>query len=54
MASYATTSPKGTNLRVHTREYLARVSEELNRRPRKVLAWQTPEAMFTTLQNNPV
>jgi IS30 family transposase len=42
--------PKGTNLRVHTAADLARVSDELNRRPRKVLDWQTPQDLFTTLQ----
>lgn len=46
--------PKGTNLRVHTSEDLVRVSEELNRRPRKVLDWRTPHALFTTLQTTPV
>ena len=46
--------PKSTNLRVYTPEDLARVAHELNRRPRKVLDWQTPHDLFTTLQNNPV
>ena len=45
--------PKGTNLRVHTSEDLARVSEELDRRPRKVLDWRTPHALFTTLRTTP-
>lgn len=42
--------PKGTNLRVHTLEDLQRVSDELNRRPRKTLGWKTPHELFTTLQ----
>lgn len=42
--------PKGTNLRVHTADDLARVSDELNRRPRKPLGWQTPHDLFTTLR----
>jgi len=45
--------PKGTNLRVHSIADLARVGDELNRRPRKVLAWQTPHDLFTTLQTSP-
>lgn len=46
--------PKGTNLRVHTVQDLARVSDQLNRRPRKVLGWRTPHELFTTLRTNPV
>lgn len=42
--------PKGTNLRVHTAEDLQRVSDELNRRPRKTLDWKTPHDLFATLQ----
>jgi IS30 family transposase len=34
--------PKGSDLSVHTPEDLARVQEELNNRPRKVLGWDTP------------
>lgn len=42
--------PKGTNLRAHSTDDLARVSEELNRRPRKTLDWQTPHDLFATLR----
>ena len=43
--------PKGTDLRVHTVADLARVANELNRRPRKTLGWHTPHALFTTLRS---
>jgi IS30 family transposase len=42
--------PKGTNLRLHTAEDLRRVSDELNRRPRKTLDWKTPHDLFASLQ----
>lgn len=34
--------PKGTDLSIHSAEELARVTDELNTRPRKTLGWQTP------------
>ena len=34
--------PKGSDLRVHGPEQLARVAAELNDRPRKTLGWATP------------
>ena len=42
--------PKSSDLRVHTASDLARVAAELNRRLRKTLGWQTPAALFATLQ----
>jgi len=43
--------PKGTDLSVHSTDDLARVSDELNRRPRKTMGWRTPKSLFTTLRN---
>lgn len=45
--------PKGTNLRVHSREHLDFVSQELNERPRKTLGFQTPEERLAELLSNP-
>jgi len=42
--------PKGTNLSVHSPEVLAAVAAELNGRPRKTLAWQTPYSKFERLR----
>jgi IS30 family transposase len=40
--------PKGSDLRVHHAERLAAVAAELNTRPRKTLAWDTPAARLAT------
>jgi IS30 family transposase len=42
--------PKGTNLRSHDAAMLAAVAQELNRRPRKTLGWQTPEELLHRLK----
>ncbi|MFE3515686.1 IS30 family transposase [Streptomyces sp. NPDC059166] len=34
--------PKGTDLSTHPPEHLAAVADQLNRRPRKTLGWETP------------
>ena len=34
--------PKGSDLSVHTADAIAHVQAELNRRPRKILGWDSP------------
>jgi len=41
--------PKGSDLSVHTADDVARVEAELNRRPRKVLDWDSPTDRMATL-----
>lgn len=43
--------PKGSDLRIHSARHLRSVADELNRRPRKTLDWQTPERLFDTLKS---
>jgi len=45
--------PKGTDLSVHSPEYLAAVADELNGRPRKTLGWDTPAEAMAKLLSAP-
>ena len=46
--------PKGSDLAVHTAEYLTIVQTELNERPRKVLDWDSPHDRMAKLLGTPV
>lgn len=41
--------PKGTDLSLHGPEHLATVADQLNRRPRKTLGWETPAERLSKL-----
>lgn len=41
--------PKGTDLRVHSAEYLDFVADEMNDRPRKTLGWKRPRQAMQEL-----
>lgn len=45
--------PKGTDLSVYPSHYLDYVATELNRRPRKTLAWKNPAEALDELLSNP-
>ena len=44
--------PKGTDLSVHSAEYLAEVAAELNERPRKRFGWHNPAHVLNRLLSN--
>ena len=41
--------PKGSDLSIHTPKHLETVAAELNARPRQILNWDTPTALFARL-----
>ena len=43
--------PKGSDLSVHSDEHLTAVADELNRRPRETLGWDSPAERLATLLN---
>jgi transposase, IS30 family len=45
--------PKGTDLSVHTADYLAEVAAELNERPRKRFGWDSPAQVLNRLLSSP-
>lgn len=45
--------PKGTDLAVHSADYLAEVAAELNERPRKRFNWETPAEVLQRLLSTP-
>jgi IS30 family transposase len=45
--------PKGTDLSVHSAEYLAEVAAELNERPRKRFDWDSPTQVLNQLLSTP-
>jgi transposase, IS30 family len=45
--------PKGTDLSVHSADYLAEVAAELNERPRKRFDWDSPAQVFNRLLSPP-
>jgi len=45
--------PKGTDLRLHSRDRLEFVSAQMNRRPRKTLGWDSPAEALNRLLSEP-
>jgi len=45
--------PKGTDLRLHSRDHLDFVSAQMNRRPRKTLGWDSPAETLDRLLSQP-
>jgi IS30 family transposase len=45
--------PKGTDLSVHSADYLAEVAAELNERPRKRFGWHSPAQVLNRLLSDP-
>ena len=45
--------PKSSDLSIYPADYLDYVAAQLNRRPRKTLAWATPAEALDRLLSNP-
>ena len=46
--------PEGTDLAIHSAQHVAKVTRELNERPRKTLGYDTPAARLKAERNAPI